>query len=138
MHTDTPNTARTEPSILSATPEAVEKIKSLIAEKELTGYGLRVFVTGGGCSGLQYGMAFENNPREEDRIVEVGDGVRLIVDPMSLLYIQGASIDFVDNLMGGGFRIENPNAVTTCGCGSSFQTKEGGAGPYSGGGCACG
>lgn len=137
MHTDTPNTAQTESSILSVTPEAVEKIKSLIAEKELTGYGLRVFVAGGGCSGLQYGMAFENNPREEDRIVEVGDGVRLIVDPMSLLYIQGASIDFVDNLMGGGFRIENPNAVTTCGCGSSFATKDSGAGPY-GGGCACG
>jgi iron-sulfur cluster assembly accessory protein len=123
-------------SIIGVTAVAVDKIRSLMAEKNLTGYGLRVFVAGGGCSGLQYGMAFEGNPLETDSIAEV-DGVRIIVDPVSLDYVRGASIDFVDNLMGGGFRIDNPNAVSTCGCGHSFRT-EGGADASGSGGCSCG
>jgi len=121
-----------EEAVVTVTPVAVEKIKGLIAEKELTDYGLRVFVAGGGCSGMQYGMAFENNPRENDLITEI-DGVQIIVDPVSLDYIKGANIDFVDNLMGGGFRIDNPNAVSSCGCGNSFRTNE-----EAGGGCSCG
>lgn len=112
-----------ETPVLSVTPVAVQKIRGLIAEKQLSEeYGLRVFVAGGGCSGMQYGMAFENSPRADDRIVEV-DGVKLVVDPISLPYVMGSSIDFVDSLMGGGFRIDNPNAVSTCGCGHSFRTS---------------
>ena len=87
-------------------------------------YGLRVFVGGGGCSGLQYGMTFDNNPSDVD-IVFAEHGLRVIVDPRSLPYIAGANIDYEDSLMGGGFHIENPNAVSTCGCGHSFRTKEG-------------
>ena len=129
-----------EEAMITVTPEAVAKIKGLIAEKELTDYGLRVFVAGGGCSGMQYGMAFENNPRESDLISEI-DGVRIIVDPISLDYLLGSSIDFVDNLMGGGFRIDNPNAVAACGCGNSFRTKDEAGGAthsHAGGGCSCG
>ena len=73
---------------------------------------------------MQYGMAFEENARDYDREVEV-DGVRLLVDPTSLMYLQGATIDFIDSLMGGGFRIDNPNAVSSCGCGHSFRSGEG-------------
>jgi iron-sulfur cluster assembly protein len=104
-------------SALIVTPLAVSKIKNLLAEKGLTEHGLRVFIAGGGgCSGFQYGMAFEKNPQESDHIIEI-DGVRLIIDAMSLPYLEGSNIDFIDGPMGGGFRIENPNAVSECGCG---------------------
>lgn len=109
--------------VLVVTPPAVVKIKQLLAEKNIPDYALRVFVAGGGCSGLQYGMAFEGNVQEFDTTVEI-DGVRMVIDPTSLLYVRGAVIDFVDSLMGGGFRIDNPNAVSTCGCGTSFRTKD--------------
>ncbi len=112
-----------EEVVLSVTPAAVTMIKTLLAQRELPNHALRVFVSGGGCSGLQYGMAFEAEPRDFDAVVEV-DGVRLVVDPSSLLYLKGASIDFVDSLMGGGFRIDNPNAVSSCGCGNSFRTGD--------------
>jgi iron-sulfur cluster assembly protein len=134
--TDTiPSTTLTQTPELSVTSTAVEKIKGLMAERSLTEHGLRVFVAGGGCSGMQYGMAFESNPQPSDRTVEV-DGVRLIIDPVSLPYILGATIDFVDSLMGGGFRIDNPNAVSTCGCGHSFRTS-GEAGQHESGSCGC-
>ena len=122
---------------LAVTPAAVDKVKNLLAERELPSHGLRVFVSGGGCSGMQYGMALEASPREFDHVVDAG-GVKLFVDPTSMMYLSGANIDYVDNLMGGGFRIENPNAVSTCGCGHSFRTS-GDAGPSadSGGGCGC-
>jgi iron-sulfur cluster assembly protein len=110
---------------------AAAKIKELLQARNIPGYALRVFVSGGGCSGMQYGMAFEGNPQEFDSVVEV-EGVRLVIDPTSLMYLGGAIIDFVDSLMGGGFRIENPNAVSTCSCGSSFKTKKG----EHGAGCA--
>ncbi len=113
-------------SVISMTPAAITKIKALMAEKQLEGYGLRIFVAGGGCSGLQYGMAFDNNPQEEDSITEV-EGVKVFVDPVSLQYIRGSSVDFVDTLMSSGFRIDNPNAVATCGCGNSFRTAQSGA-----------
>ncbi len=80
-------------------------------------------MTGGGCSGLQYGMSFEPAPQEYDKVVTF-DNVRIVIDPTSLVYLQGATIDFVDSLIGGGFRIDNPNAVSACGCGSSFKTKD--------------
>jgi iron-sulfur cluster assembly protein len=105
---------------ISVTPEAAIRLQNLLQEQEKPGYGLRVFVSGGGCSGMQYGMAFENEPREQDEVFET-EGVKLIVDPTSLPYLEGAQIDFVDNLMGGGFAIHNPNAVSTCGCGHSFR-----------------
>ena len=111
-------------TVLTVTPAAVQMIHSLLEQRNIPGYALRVFVSGGGCSGLQYGMAFEQAPRDFDAVVEPGDGVRLLVDPTSMMYLEGATIDYVDSLMGGGFRIENPNAVSTCGCGHSFRTKD--------------
>ena len=108
--------------VISVTPAAVEKLQSLLKERGDPNCGLRVFVSGGGCSGMQYGMAFESEPREHDEVFE-SKGVRFIVDPTSLVYLQGSRIDFVDNLMGGGFAIDNPNAVSTCGCGHSFRSQ---------------
>jgi iron-sulfur cluster assembly accessory protein len=124
---------------VTVTPVAIEKIQALLIEKNMQDHGLRVFVGGGGCSGLQYGMAFEPNPQETDTITDI-DGVRIIIDPVSLDYLRGAQIDYVENLMGGGFSIENPNAVSTCGCGHSFRTdnEQGAAGHQHGGGCNCG
>lgn len=116
--------AAVETPVLVVTPAAAATIKNLMAQRNIAGYVLRVFVSGGGCSGFQYGMAFDETPQENDSVVDA-DGVRLVVDPASLMYLRGASIDFVDSLMGGGFRIENPNAVSSCGCGSSFRTKDG-------------
>lgn len=122
-------------TVLTVTPAAVAIIHNLLEQRNIPGYALRVFVSGGGCSGLQYGMAFEPEPRDFDAVVESGDGVRLIIDPTSLMYLEGATIDYVDSLMGGGFRIENPNAVSTCGCGHSFRTKDDAEGEA---GCGCG
>ena len=122
-----------ETPILSVTPLAAAKIRELLEAKNIPTHALRVFVAGGGCSGLQYGMAFEEAPQDFDSVVET-DGVRLIVDPTSVMYVGGATIDFVDSLMGGGFRIDNPNAVSSCGCGHSFRTS-GESSAESSGGC---
>ncbi len=118
---------------ISITPVAAEKLQQILVEKNLPGYGLRVFVAGGGCSGYQYGMAFENSSEEGDHIFE-SSGVRVYLDSTSAMYLDGATVDYIDSLMGGGFRIENPNAVSTCSCGQSFSAEEGGQG----GGCGCG
>ena len=124
----------TQAPAITLTEAAAGKLLGIFQEKGLdAAYGLRVFVGGGGCSGLQYGMTFDNNPRDVDIVFEQ-QGLRVIVDPRSLPYITGASIDYVDSLMGGGFHIENPNAVSSCGCGHSFHTKEGAE--DSAGGCA--
>jgi iron-sulfur cluster assembly accessory protein len=122
-----------EEGILTVTPPALTMIKTLLNQRNIPDHALRVFVSGGGCSGLQYGMAFEPQPKDYDALVEV-DGVRLVIDPTSMLYLRGAVIDFVDSLMGGGFRIENPNAVSSCGCGTSFKTKD--SSEASAGGCS--
>jgi len=124
--------------LVQLTPIAAERLQKILVEKNLPNHGLRVFVAGGGCSGMQYGMAFEGQARDQDTVFQ-SSGVTLYVDPISRDYLLGASIDFVDNLMGGGFRIENPNAVSTCGCGSSFRTKDGGgeAHEHGSGGCNC-
>ncbi|MBZ0283288.1 MAG: iron-sulfur cluster insertion protein ErpA [Anaerolineae bacterium] len=119
---------------LTVTPSAVMVIRNLLEQRNIPNHSLRVFVSGGGCSGLQYGMAFEESPREFDQVVRV-DGVSLIVDQTSLMYLQGATIDYIDSLMGGGFRIDNPNAVSSCGCGHSFRTAQGGEAESSSGGC---
>jgi iron-sulfur cluster assembly accessory protein len=117
------------------TPSAVEAVKSLLAKRNLEGYALRVFVSGGGCSGFQYGMALEGNIREND-ITSEFDGVNVVVDEISIDYLRGATIDYVDDVMGSGFKIENPNAVSACGCGSSFRTKDS-AGGGEASGCGC-
>jgi iron-sulfur cluster assembly accessory protein len=120
---------------LSAAAEA--KLANLLMERNIPTYGLRVFVAGGGCSGLQYGMAFEQQARDFDTVFKQG-GVQVFVDPTSLMYLAGASIDYVENLMGGGFKIENPNAVSACGCGQSFKTKDSGADSNDEAGCGSG
>lgn len=120
--------------LLTVTPAAVQIIQNLLQQRNIPNHALRVFVSGGGCSGMQYGMAFEEAARDHDRIVSI-DGVKLVVDPTSLIYLQGAVIDYVDSLMGGGFRIDNPNAVSSCGCGHSFRTAND-SGTESSGGCS--
>jgi iron-sulfur cluster assembly accessory protein len=136
-HTDIQQTpAGVEAPILTMTPTAADKVRELLTERNLPDHGLRVFVQGGGCSGLSYGMAFEENIYPQDNVVET-DGIRLIIDPTSLMYMQGAEIDYVDSLMGGGFAINNPNAISSCGCGHSFRTDDAAASD-TGGGCGCG
>ena len=106
---------------VSVTDTAAGKIHALLAEEEKSKAGLRVFVQGGGCSGFQYGLMIEDGPgdAESDRIFR-SNGITLFVDPISVRYLNGAEVDFVDNLTGGGFTIRNPSAKTTCGCGQSF------------------
>ena len=105
--------------MLLMTDKAVDKVKELLAEESKTGYGLRVAVHGGGCSGFQYGLTFENAQRENDHVLEM-NGLKVFVDAMSGMYLEGVQIDYIDSLEGSGFKIENPNASGTCGCGSSF------------------
>jgi iron-sulfur cluster assembly accessory protein len=108
--------------MIHVTETAAEKINELLTEEQKTGAGLRVFVQGGGCSGFQYGLMIDEGEGDSssDKVFEV-NGVRLFVDPISIRYLNGAEVDFVDNNMGGGFTIKNPNARSTCGCGSSFS-----------------
>ena len=113
----------TENAVLTVTPAATAIIKDLLAQREIPNHALRVFVSGGGCSGMQYGMAFQEEPESGDTVVS-SDGIRLLVDPTSIMYLRGATIDYVDSLMGGGFRIDNPNAVSSCGCGHSFRSDD--------------
>jgi len=111
--------------MLSMTDKAAVKAKELFEQKGVTEGGLRVFVVGGGCSGYQYGMALAREFDDEDLVIE-HSGVRLVVDPDSAPLLEGAEIDYVDDLMKAGFTIYNPNAVKSCACGTSFQTAEGG------------
>jgi iron-sulfur cluster assembly protein len=107
--------------MVSLTPAAAEKLSGIMSQKGMAdSHALRVFVKGGGCGGMQYGMTFDE-AREGDEVYEQ-HGLRVIVDSTSLFYIDGANIDYVDNLMGGGFHIDNPQATSSCGCGSSFRT----------------
>ena len=102
------------------TNSAAMKVRQLIDEEGDQKLMLRVFVSGGGCSGFQYGFTFDQNETEGDTIVE-NQGVKLLVDPMSVQYLMGAQIDYTEGLEGSQFVIRNPNATTTCGCGSSFS-----------------
>ncbi len=104
------------------TDTATDVVKNLLVQKEVPDYGLRVFVSGGGCSGLQYGMALEPEARPYDHVIEQG-GIKVFIDPTSMMYLNQATIDYEDSLMGGGFKIENPNAVSSCGCGHSFKSE---------------
>lgn len=115
---------------ISLTERAACELKELIVSQQKTGAALRIWVAGGGCSGLSYGMALDDGqPEEGDNIFEQ-DGLKIYVDGLSLQYMSGSTVDYVDDMMGGGFKIENPNAVSSCGCGSSFKTEG-----SEGGGC---
>jgi len=116
---------------------AARKLAQVMAEKGLDGASLRVFVSGGGCSGFQYGMAFETEIEADDVQFECAD-LSVVVDPVSIGYLQGAVVDYEDSLMGGGFKIDNPNATSSCGCGSSFRAGTGDENGGEGGGCGGG
>jgi len=122
-----------ETSTLSITPSASEKVRELLAQENDPSLGLRIFVAGGGCSGLQYGMTLDEE-QEGDTVISQG-GFKVLVDEMSLGYIDGSQVDYVDSLMGAGFTVNNPNAVSSCGCGHSFKTASGGGEAKS---CGCG
>ena len=109
------------PTPINFTDNAVKKVKDLIIEEGSPDLKLRVFVSGGGCSGFQYGFTFEESINDDDTKV-VKDSVTLLIDPMSLQYLTGAEIDYQDNVQGSQFVIKNPQATSTCGCGSSFST----------------
>jgi iron-sulfur cluster insertion protein len=109
------------PAPLLFTDSAAAKVADLIAEEGNPDLKLRVFVQGGGCSGFQYGLMIEENGQGSGDQVFESHGVKLFVDPISIRYLSGAEVDFVDTITGGGFTIKNPNATSTCGCGSSFS-----------------
>jgi iron-sulfur cluster assembly protein len=121
---------------ISLTESAAKAVSELLQKRELEGHALRVYITGGGCSGYQYGMALEGNVRQDDQIFEQ-NGVKVVVDEDSINYLKGATIDYVDEIMGSGFKIINPNAISSCGCGSSSRTA-GDSEPSSGGCSGCG
>ena len=109
-----------EPTILSFTDNAADKVHSLISEEGNDNLNLRVFVTGGGCSGFQYGFSFEEDVQEDDTVIE-NKGARLLVDPLRYQYLVGAKVDYLEGLEGSRFVVDNPMASTTCGCGASFS-----------------
>ena len=118
---------------ITVTTAAATKISELLKQENDESLGLRIFVAGGGCSGLQYGMTLDEE-QEGDTVVAM-EGFRVFVDEMSLGYILGSEVDYVDSLMGAGFTVNNPNAVSSCGCGHSFKTASGGGNARS---CGCG
>lgn len=105
---------------IELTPKAVEKVKEIIAQQDPKPVGLRVGVVGGGCSGFSYQMNFENQSDGIDRTFDF-DGLKVFIDQASLMYLNGTKIDYIESLEGSGFKFENPNVKTTCGCGSSFS-----------------
>lgn len=121
--------------MITVTEKAIGKVLEILEAQGQDDAGLRVYIAGGGCSGFKYGMAIDTEPSEEDQVFECGK-LRVFVDNFSLPYLQGASVDYVDDaLLGQGFKVENPNAVSSCGCGQSFKTADGAGSP---GGCGSG
>lgn len=112
-----------EQAVVTITDEALGQLKNLLEQEGNPDLGLRLFVSGGGCSGLQYGMAFDDEIRDGDEVVEQS-GVKVIVDDFSAPHVRGSEIDYVDGLMGAGFTVHNPNAVHSCSCGHSFDTGD--------------
>ena len=108
------------PATINLTARAVNKVRALVAEEDNDQLKLRVFITGGGCSGFQYGFSFEEIAAEDDATIEK-DGITVLVDPMSYQYLVGSEVDYAEGLEGSRFIVNNPNATTTCGCGSSFS-----------------
>ena len=123
-----------ETTFVSMTPAAVSKVHELLKQENDLSLALRIFVAGGGCSGLQYGMTLDEE-QEGDTVI-LQNGFNVLVDEMSMGYIDGSEIDYVDSLMGAGFTVNNPNAVSSCGCGHSFKTAGGGGGEARS--CGCG
>jgi iron-sulfur cluster assembly accessory protein len=119
-------TTPTTPSIgiktspINMTPTAVAKVKEIMAQQNPVPAGLRVGVVGGGCSGFSYSMSFENGAGMMDKVIDV-EGLKVFVDATSMMYLQGITVDYVETLEGAGFKFENPNVKSTCGCGSSFN-----------------
>ena len=114
---------QTQTDIIALTPAAVQAVRDLLVKRDLQGYALRVFVSGGGCSGFQYGMALEANIREQDLSCDFDD-VKVVVDEVSIKYLRGATVDYIESGMGSGFKIDNPNAISSCGCGNSFRASD--------------
>jgi iron-sulfur cluster assembly protein len=110
--------------MVTLSERAASEVKGLLEQQQKPDAMLRVFVAGGGCSGFQYGMSLEEEASEGDQTFDVS-GVKVIIDPRSAMYMDGAEIDYVDSMMGGGFKIDNPQAASSCGCGQSFTPKEG-------------
>jgi len=108
--------------LVTVTPKAAEKIKEFMKEEKENPEYLRVYVQGGGCSGLSYGMGFESKPEDDDTVIEES-GVKILIDSYSQDSLKGANIDFIESLMGSGFKINNPNVTKSCSCGSSFSTE---------------
>ena len=128
--------------IVTLSPLAIERVKEFMAKDKNEANGLRIFVAPGGCSGYQYGMVLERNAKSDD-ISWAEGGINVYMDNQSARLMEGAEIDFVETVQGSGFKISNPNAVSSCGCGNSFNTAEGGHSHGDGveedeGGCACG
>jgi iron-sulfur cluster assembly accessory protein len=111
-------------SQITLTERAASELKGMLVENKKEGAALRVWVAGGGCSGLSYGMAIDDGEPEEGDVIMNDQDIRIFVDGLSLKYMAGSVVEFVDDTLGGGFKIENPNAVRSCGCGSSFSVDE--------------
>jgi len=109
-----------KPTPITLTPTAVAKVKEIMAQQDPVPAGLRVGVVGGGCSGFSYSMAFENGAGMMDKVFDIG-GLKVYVDATSVMYLNGCTVDYVETLEGAGFKFENPNVKSTCGCGSSFN-----------------
>ena len=125
MTTETETSQSEQTALVTVTPKAAARARELLTQKGMPDGALRVFVVGGGCSGYQYGMAIASDVEAGDAVVEE-EGVRILVDADSQRYVSGAEIDYVEDLMKSGFTIHNPMATSSCACGSSFQTADGG------------
>jgi iron-sulfur cluster assembly protein len=123
-------------NLVSLTPAAAEKIRALMADEADVSV-LRVAIEGGGCSGFQYGLGFDHGAQEGDLELEC-EGVKVVVDPFSAPYLRGARVDYLETIQESGFKIDNPNAVSSCGCGHSFQVEDEAADPAAAPGCGSG
>lgn len=112
----------TTQKLITVTPKAAEKVKEFMKQEGREDLYLRVYVSGGGCSGLSYGMGFEEKPDEDDSVVEE-HGIKMLIDSYSARHLKGTEIDYIESLMGAGFKINNPNVTKTCACGHSFSTE---------------
>ena len=117
-----------QPTVVSLSNAAAAKLAELTKEETSPDIGLRVYVYSGGCSGYRYGMMLEDQPTPEDNVLDAS-GIKVYVDGQSVSLLQGSQIDYVDTLMGAGFTVNNPNAVSACGCGSSFRTSDSAGSP---------
>ena len=108
---------------ITVTEKAVEKIRELVKQEGNEKLALRIFITGGGCSGFRYGMVLDENTYEDDIVISK-DGAKVVIDQFSATFLEGSTIDYVENVMGSGFVIDNPNVVSTCGCGQSFNIRQ--------------